>query len=296
MFSNRILILIVLLMITFVVRIFSGQADNFDNIKKINTTNIPAIPHNNCILDHSTRTVDTEYEKKIKGILYRGNRDVLNIVKYLDSSVEWKEAEVQQQRLDEICSEMYSDMLKKLEPHNIGILYSKLNSHRSHSNDMLMDFDFVLYDPKDFFAYHINVICVINKEEMTRHFLYIELIGKISEDKIHKINDGTCDDIGDSYARVSFPRNHIEDKKQEQGNDGTDDEIRRVMYKVMHGDSNVDHPDYKKNIEHTINQGIVSDMFKTGLRTGKKSSCNHRNVYKNYPYPDDIVIINNYID
>lgn len=256
------------------------------------------------ILEYSTKIIDKDYkdyERKIKKIIYNKS-ELNNIIKYLDGTVEWSRwllVEDNDSILKEMNRDMYKSVEEKVKGHGIKILYSKLNRYKislRDKNETLVDFDYVFYEPSEYYAYHVNIVCVINRKTMMRYFLYIEVVGKISEDKIHH---HMCPEKN-VYQEVVNTQKQFEYDTQmfdtHQSLIGEDDELRKLLYKKLTYNADINSVDYKKNVEYTENQGIVHNMFMSKLKKGEKNECNDKNIYKNYPYKSDIVIVNNEID
>lgn len=278
---------------------------NFVNVDEIDV-DMEIKCENSNILGYSIKTDDEQFSKKIKGILYDGKNDINNTIKYLDGTVEWSKwikNNNDDDILKDICKKMYVNMSKKLAHNDINIIYHTLNKYKvslRRKDEIMMDFDFVFYKPKDFFAYHVNIICVINKVTMIRHFLNVEAKGQICEDKLH---EHLCDDDNDNYVYVEFEQSNFYDETipvdSLQSLKTEDEEVKKILSKNLKYNTESEDPDYIKNIDYEQNQQIVKNMFLGELNDNQqftKTCVNSANIFKNYPYQSDIVIVNSEFD
>lgn len=296
----RILILFFLLIISLLFNVFTtGHTNVLENFVLEEKTEFYDKVICDNILEHSIKTTDKEYEKKIKEILILKKNDVHNLMKFTDGTIKWSRWFVNtNENIKHLMDAMYFNVIKKVCKYNIVILFYKLNKYRlslCHSGDILMDFDFVFYTPNDFYAYHINIACVLNKKSYDIYYLYVENVGKISQDKL---DTSICQVSNDNLVNVDFPNEKYEelpDHDSFYSLISDDDELRKVLSKNLVYDSVVDNIDYHKNIQYNNDQEIIRNMFLSGMKDNKSNICS-TNKYKNYPYKSDIVIINNDID
>lgn len=285
-----------ILLIVFIISVFLGLTfeispkvlENFDIYKKdVNT--IDSISCKN-ILENSIKNVDKKYENYIKSILISKKNDVINLIKFTDGSVKWSGWLLNENDtlLKELVNDMYLNMNKKLCDFNIKIIFQKLNKYRIslHNNsDIMLDIDYVFYKPNDYFAYHINIISVINKKTFNIYYLYVANIGQICEDKL----DTSICTLPDNYVKVNFSnKNSLETTDNCLITE--DNEVKNILSKNLEHDFLKENPDYIKNQQYNLDQKIIQNMFLNGLKKSEDCTVISTNKYKNFPYKSDIII------
>jgi hypothetical protein len=235
------------------------------------------------LLDHSRKCNDKKEESYLQSLLC-GQHCATNAIKYVEgcSWTPW----------DYTCNDTIKDMEKKVNMYlkrkmNNRILYCKVNRSRKNiqkNTEHMVDYDFV-YHNKGIYAYHVNMICIVNLNKQCIQMVYVYLVGCIPEDKIHMKTSERKDNI----VEVTRMFRHVPDtsfEKESQVCISTqDDQVKDILYEKLN-DFDESDEDYQKNIEYTKNQNMVRNLF---LQDLKKTQPEHKN-YKLYPYSHDFEI------
>lgn len=265
------------------------MAESFTNIDNISIPDKYVNKYiNPNLLNHSVKITDENIHKEVQNILCGNNSNTCsNAIKYIEG-VEWTKWETKSnENVKELCKKVYDYLTKK----NLKVIYYKLNRFRKNiknTNEIMLDYDFV-YDKKGIHAYHVNIICVIHTITKRINMVHVNLVGAISEDKIHMKN--LAEDNLVSFDKgitkildVSYEEDTSECFKK------NDEQVYNILYNKLSDNDNNDDDDYKKNVEYTKNQNIVRKMFMDGLKDTNNAKT--KGYYKSYPYSNDFVVKN----
>lgn len=277
-----VLLLIVVLFATTSYKI----AENFSNIDNpyIKDKNIKKFI-NMRLLDHSMKCNDKKEESHLQSKLC-GQLCAKNAIKYVEGCT-WTRWETStcNDIIKDIEDKLYMYLKRKL---NNNVLYFKVNKFRKNvinNTELMVDYDFVYHD-KGIYAYHVNLICVVNTNKQCVKMVHVYLVGCIPEDKIHMMTGDNKMDV------IEIPRNfrYVPDTSFEEESQTCistqDEQVKDILYERL-TDFDETNEDYQKNLEYTRNQNIVRNMF---LQDLKKKIKHDNKQYKKYPYTDDFEI------
>jgi hypothetical protein len=261
-------------------------AENFSNIDNPYTKDKQVHEYVNAhLLDHSRKCNDKNEESYLQSLLC-GQHCATNAIKYVEGCL-WTQ-------WDTTCNDIVKDIEKKVymflkRKINSKMLYCKVNRVRKNAKkctEYMVDYDFV-YHNKGMYAFHVNLICIVNLNKQCIKMVHVYLVGCISEDKIHMKMSAGKDNI------VEVPRmfRHVSDTSFEEDSHISmsthDDQVKDILYEKLNDFDETDE-DYQKNIEYTKNQNIVRNLFLKDLKK-HQTNTEHKN-YKLYPYKDDFEI------
>lgn len=297
MIKIRIIILISLFLVCVLIGNIFGK--NKDIIEKyISAINLKPKKEEKNILQYSTLYVNEFFEEKIRNILYDKN-NIFNVIKYLEGTTTWSKwyepyQEENQEMLNEMSHYFVNFIKSKLSKNNVKIVFEKLNRLRKNQQEKalyLYEHDFVFYKTDELYAYHFNILSVVNETNKEVKILYANLMGKINDEYLNNIylNDD------DNLYYVNYQnKNKIDiqySKDSMIGLKSQDKELKDILHKnIMQTDDISNEEDYKKNIEYMKNQNEVRKMFLNNLVNDNNSKINSNNIYKNYPYKNDVKI------
>lgn len=267
------------------------MAESFTNIDNINIPDKYINKYiNPNLLNHSVKITDENIHKEVQNILCGNQSTVcsINAIKYIEGA-EWTKWENESnENIRELCKKVYDYLTKK----NLKVIYYKLNRFRQNiknTNEIMLDYDFVFHK-KGIHAYHVNIICVIHMITKRINMVHVNLVGAISEDKIHMKNLNEDNLVSFNKKGIT---NILDVSYEEDTPDCVnkyDEQVYNILYNKISNNDNNDDDDYKKNVEYTKNQNIVRKMFMDGLKD--TNNVKIKGCYKSYPYSNDFVVKN----
>lgn len=258
-----------------------------DDLKPVNTN----ILENSIIFQDTAETRElSQFYKNVMGC----TNSLDKTIKYTQG-IDWSEWQILNSTTDAVnrVTKLICDSIKeKIKPYGINVIHHVLNKYKRSKSDILIDYDFAFYKKSDSFAVHSKVLCCYNMNSNKFEIVYFKLIGKISDDMIYIKSESIQDD---EFAKFQHNDRYATDIISDDTYScisSEDIQVQNLLYnKLMNYNEN--HEDYKKNIEHGINQNNVRKMFLNN-RDANKNPMNTNNIFKKYPYKNDFVIQTEY--
>ena len=210
-----------------------------------------------------------------------------NIIKY-GKGIEW--SEWQECNTIDKDFKLYKHLQEKLRPY--GILYYKLNKskyNKDNKNEMLFDYNIIIYKKGDIIGYQYKILCVINDVKL--YILNIKLIGTLNEEYINPdLEEELIQDLTDFTVCNQLDMYSYDEFDDAKAFMSEDSKVTSIIYNnLMDYNKCNKEDDYIKNIEYTKIQNEMRNKFINGM-LNECDDIMSNNIYKNYPIKNDFII------